>query len=200
MIKLACKIPKKVVLACSGGRDSMSALEFLVRGRREVTVAYFNHATSHGDDAESFLKTFCESQSLPLVVGQYNHKDDSRGPSEASWREQRYEFLKEQGQPVITAHHLQDAVEWWIFSALRGNPTLISAIREDVPVYRPFIMSHPSDLHKHFSSYEHIEDPTNATTKYTRNFIRHEMLPRAERVNPGLYTTIRNMYERFLND
>ena len=62
MIKLACKIPKKVVLACSGGRDSMSALEFLIRGRREVTVAYFNHATSHGDAAETFLKTFLVSQ------------------------------------------------------------------------------------------------------------------------------------------
>ena len=52
MIKLACKIPKKVVLACSGGRDSMSALEFLVKGRRDVTVAYFNHGTDHGDDAQ----------------------------------------------------------------------------------------------------------------------------------------------------
>ena len=40
------------MLACSGGRDSMSALEFLVRGRREVTVAYFNHSTPHGEDAE----------------------------------------------------------------------------------------------------------------------------------------------------
>ena len=41
MIRLACKIPIEVVLACSGGRDSMSALEFLVRGKRRITVAYF---------------------------------------------------------------------------------------------------------------------------------------------------------------
>lgn len=200
MIKLACKIPKKVVLACSGGRDSMSALEFLVRGRRAVTVAYFNHATPHGDDAETFLRSFCESQGFPLVVGKYNHKDDSRGPSEASWREQRYEFLEAQGMPVVTAHHLQDAVEWWIFSSLRGNPALIAPVREDIPVLRPFITSHPEDLHSHFCKYEHIQDPSNNQTVHTRNYIRHEILPKTLRVNPGIYTTVRNMYDRTNND
>tara|TARA_B100000131_G_scaffold102069_1_gene99073 strand:+ start:18332 stop:18934 length:603 start_codon:yes stop_codon:yes gene_type:complete len=200
VIKLACKIPKKIVLACSGGRDSMSALEFLVRGRRDVTVAYFNHATPHGDDAEAFLKDFCDTQSLPLVVGKYQHKDDQKEPTEASWRVQRYEFLKKQNTTVLTAHHLKDAVEWWIFSSLRGNPALIAPTRKDIPVIRPFITSHPDDLHTHFNEYKHIEDPSNKSTKFTRNFIRHEILHRAERVNPGLYTTIKNMYERHDND
>jgi len=199
VIKLACKIPKKVVLACSGGRDSMSALEFLVRGRREVTVAYFNHATPHGDDAEEFLGSFCDRQKLPLVVDRYKHQDPLKKPTEASWREKRYEFLKGLESPVITAHHLRDAVEWWIFSSLRGNPSLISPIREDIPALRPFIMSHPDELHHHFRKYPHIEDPTNRDTQFTRNFIRHELVHRAERVNPGLYTTIRNMYERSIN-
>ena len=196
MIKLACKIPKKVVLACSGGRDSMSALEFLIRGRRDVTVAYFNHATPHGEAAEVFLQDFCDRQKLPLVVGRYKPKEVQKEPTEASWRVGRYEFLESFGESVITAHHLKDAVEWWIFSSLRGNPSLIAPIRDDIPVLRPFITSPPDDLHHHFNAYEHIEDPSNKDLKFTRNFIRHEMLHRAERVNPGIYTTIRNMYER----
>lgn len=200
MIKLACKIPKKVVLACSGGRDSMSALEFLVRGRREVTVAYFNHSTPHGDEAEAFLRGFCDRQKIPLVVDRYQHKDARRKPTEASWRTQRYEFLRSQECPVVTAHHLRDAVEWWIFSSLRGRPSLISPVRGDIPALRPFITSHPDELHHHFREYPHIEDPTNRDTRFTRNFIRHEMVHRAERVNPGLYTTIRNMYERSPDD
>ena len=104
MIRLACKIPNKVVLACSAGRDSMSALEFLLRGRREVTVAYFNHSTPHGDDAERFLRSFCSQECLPLVVGQYHHKPSLSKPSEASWREARYEFLSSLNQPIVTAN------------------------------------------------------------------------------------------------
>ena len=174
----------------------MSALEFLVRGRREITVAYFNHATPHSDDAEGFLESFCSTQSLPLVVGKYKHKNSLKEPTEASWRIQRYEFFKTFDTPVVTGHHLKDAVEWWIFSSLRGNPTLISPVREDIPALRPFIMSHPDDLHTRFREYPHIEDPSNASLKFTRNFIRHEILHRAQRVNPGLYTTIKNMYEK----
>lgn len=178
----------------------MSALEFLLRGRREVTVAYFNHSTAHGDDAEAFLKDFCDRQKLPLVTGRYKHKDDQKPPTEASWREERYEFLSQFDTPVITAHHLQDAVEWWIFSSLRGNPALISPVREDIPVLRPFITSRPEDLHSHFCKYEHVQDPSNSQTVYTRNYIRHEILPKTLRVNPGIYTTIRNMYDRMSND
>ena len=195
MINLACKIPVDVALACSGGKDSMSALEFLVRGRRNVTVAYFNHATEHGDEAEEFLKKFCADQNLVLKVARYKHTVPNTDPTEASWREARYEFFETLGLPVVTAHHLKDAVEWWIFSSLRGKPSLITPVREDIPVIRPFITTHPNDLHSHFNAYEYVEDPSNAELRHTRNFIRHEMLDDAVRVNPGLYTTIKNLYQ-----
>jgi tRNA(Ile)-lysidine synthase len=173
----------------------MSALEFLLRGRRDVTVAYFNHDTPHGDDAESFIKNFCDRQKLPLVVDRYKHQSTKKDPTEASWRTSRYAFLSQFGEPVVTAHHLRDAVEWWIFSSLRGNPSLVPAVRDDIPVLRPFIKTHPDILH-HLCEFSHIEDPTNEDVKHTRNFIRHEILSRALRVNPGIYTTIKNLYER----
>ena len=196
MINLACKIPKKVVLACSGGRDSMSALEFLVRGRRDVTVAYFNHTTNHGYEAEEFLEAFCDRQKLPFVVGRYSFKDGKEEATEASWREERYQFLGQLNSPVITAHHLDDAVEWWIFSALRGNPSLTPIVRKDIPVLRPFLLSRPDDLHSHFGEYPHIEDGSNATDNFSRNIIRHNIVDQALRVNPGLYTTVKNLYTR----
>ena len=195
MINLACKIPKKVILACSGGRDSMSALEFLVRGRREVTVAYFNHATQHGDAAEAFLREFCDRQKIPLVVDRYNAKVKEKKPTEATWRDARYNFLGRMNLPIITAHHLDDAVEWWIFSSMRGKPNLMPIKRKDMPVIRPFLLSRQSVLHERFCEYPHIEDPTNAQLVHTRNFIRHELVPRSLHVNPGLHSTIRNLYK-----
>ena len=174
----------------------MSVLEFLIRGRREVTVAYFNHATDHAAVAERFLRSFCNDKNLSFVTGKYEHDNPGKEPTEASWREQRYAFLSGLGGPVVTGHHLGDAVEWWVFSSLRGNPTLISTTREDVPVLRPFLTSHPDEIHRHFGNYSHVEDPTNAETNYTRNFIRHVLMPNALRVNPGLFTTVKNLYKR----
>ena len=194
MFKLACQVPKKVVLACSGGRDSMSVLEFLLRGRREVTLAYFNHNTEHGQAAEEFLHKFCDRQKLPLVCGRYKHHNKDAKPTEAMWREQRYEFLSKIGDPIVTAHHLDDVVEWWVFSSMRGKPSLMPIEREDVQVVRPFLLTRQKELHTKFSEYTHIEDPTNAQTDYTRNYIRHELVPRIAKVNPGLHTTIKNLY------
>ena len=196
MIKLACKIPKQVVLACSGGRDSMSALEFLVKGNRDVTVAYFNHGTDHADEAEVFLEKFCDRQKLSLVVGRYKHKNTDKNPTEASWRSARYEFLSGLNLPIITGHHLGDAVEWWIFSSLRGNPNLTPVKRQDIEVLRPFLLTTPTDLHAHASKYPHIQDESNFTDNYARNVIRNNILEHALKVNPGLYTTVRNLYEK----
>tara|TARA_Y100000034_G_scaffold117414_1_gene156821 strand:+ start:3870 stop:4466 length:597 start_codon:yes stop_codon:yes gene_type:complete len=194
MIRLACSVPRKVVLACSGGRDSMSVLEFLVRGRREVTVAYFNHATPHGEDAEIFLREFCDRQKLSLVCGYYTNKNKTKKPTESTWRTARYQFLSQFNDPVITAHHLDDVVEWWIFSSMRGNPNLIPIQREDVNVIRPFLLSRQRELHKKFREYPHIEDPSNKETVHTRNFIRHEIVPKVLKINPGLHNTIKNLY------
>jgi len=200
MIKLACKIPRRVVLACSGGRDSMSALEFLVRGRREVTVAYFNHDTEHGQAAEEFLHAFCDRQKLTFVSGRYKHHSNISKPTEAVWREQRYEFLIGQNLPIVTAHHLDDAVEWWIFSSMRGNPRLMPVVREDLEVLHPFLWSRQKEIHEKFREYPHIEDPTNIQPIHVRNYIRHEIIPRALRVNPGLHSTVKNMYMRGTHD
>ena len=75
MPKLACKIPVKVALACSGGRDSMSALDFLLRGKREVKLVHFNHGTPGSLEAEAFVaktaaaKMVFESYLFPCLRG-----------------------------------------------------------------------------------------------------------------------------------
>ena len=196
MIRLACKIPKKVTLACSGGRDSMSALEFLLRGKRDVTVAYYNHGTIHGFEAYDFLKATCSSKGLDFVHDVCTEDVPSRKSKEEFWREQRYNFFRTLDGPIVTCHHLDDAVEWWIFSSLRGKGRLIPIERKDPHVLRPFLLTDKSQLHKNLSKYSHVEDPSNKETYFARNYIRHTLTPMCLEVNPGLYTTVRNLYER----
>ncbi len=196
MINLACKIPKKIVLACSGGKDSMSALDFLLRGRREVTVAYYDHGTQHGKNAFEFVKNICNNHNLPFVYGKCNVTPPPGVSKENFWREHRYEFFKSLREPIITGHHLDDAVEWWIFSSLRGNPRLIPVKRENPKILRPFLWSCKKDLHTQLKRFDYIEDPTNENTNFARNYIRHNLGPLCLNVNPGLAKTVRNLYER----
>ena len=61
MIKVLNGVPKgDFGLACSGGVDSMAILDFLINGRYNPHVLYFNHNTEHGDEAEKFITDYCK--------------------------------------------------------------------------------------------------------------------------------------------
>ena len=78
MIKVLGKIPKSEFgIACSGGVDSMAVLDFLRRSNYNPHVLYFNHNTDHGDEAEKFIKEYCEDNGLSLFVGRTDQKPKS---------------------------------------------------------------------------------------------------------------------------
>ena len=194
MPKLACKIPERVALACSGGADSMSALSFLLKGKREVVLLHFNHGTKGSDIAEDFVLRTAEQSKLECVVGR---PEKSLPANEASWREGRYKFFSESNYPVVMAHHLNDAAEWWIFSSLRGNPSLmpIKRYHNGVEILRPFIFFSRDKLVNH-NYLGNVEDPSNKNLKHSRNRIRNKIVPEALKVNPGLLKTVSNLYSR----
>lgn len=194
MIKLACPIPREVILAFSGGKDSVAALNFLLRGKRNVTLAYFNHGTTHSYHAEQFVKRLADHHGLDLKLGSYVDKADDKKPSEANWREQRYDFFRTLNGTILTAHHLNDAAEWWLFTSIRGNPRVMPVSRKDPDIIRPFIKTPKEAFHKVAKPYSWSEDPSNADWSYSRNRIRHEMMPSVLKVNPGFLTNVRKFY------
>ena len=66
-------------------------------------------------------------------------------------------------------------------------------IKPNSNIIRPFLLSKKVDLHR-FSEFDHVEDPSNLAVKYARNFVRKEIIPLAKHINPGLETTVRNLY------
>lgn len=171
----------------------MSALEFLLRGRRSVEIAYFNHETAHGREAEDFVISTAERLGLTYYISMPHSKRKKKESLEAYWHRERYDFFGKFSEPVVLAHHLSDATEWWLFSSFRGNPNLMPIQNSESNVIRPFLLSKKDDLHR-FNKFDHIEDPSNATTQYARNLVRKEIVPLAKKVNPGLETTVRNLY------
>jgi len=191
MIHITGKIPRQVAIAVSGGIDSMGALDFLRRAH-DVVVLHYNHGTPYAPKAEALVRDYCEKHDLTLIVGKCEEEMPAGVSKEAWWRDQRYKFFAESTElPIITAHHLDDQVENWIFTSLNGNSFLIPSKRDQY--IRPFLTTEKTDftlwcVRKNVPT---ISDPSNGDYRYMRNYIRHVLMPHALHINPGIKKTIK---------
>ncbi len=192
MIKVLGQIPKgEFGIACSGGVDSMAILHFLVKGRYNPHVIYFNHNTEHGHLAEKFITDYCSNNNLNLFVGRTELKPTSN--KEKIWSDLRYEFFSKFDFPIMTCHHLDDCVETYIFSCLRGFQSVIPYSKGNV--IRPFLLNEKSVFEKWCKQkmVPFIQDESNDCLDYSRNRIRHQIVPESLLVNPGLKTVVKKM-------
>ena len=195
MIKLITAIPHRVSVAVSGGPDSMAALDFVCRGLRDVQVLHFDHGTPHARDARAFVEDYCKNARLNLIVSGLQREKGPQESPEEYWRSERIRFFKEQSNhgPIVTAHHLDDAIEWWIFTSLHGDPRMMPIENHETGIIRPFLMTEKAELISwcRKRSVPYVEDPSNNSRDYMRNRIRHDIMPHALHVNPGLKKVIR---------
>lgn len=190
MIKIQGKLPREVYVACSGGVDSLAIVDFL-KNNHDVTVCHFDHGTAHSSHASEFVASYCDKNNLPMMYGTIGRaKRPLRQSQEEFWRNKRYKFLHSINAEVITAHHLDDCVETWLWSSLNGTGKIIPYRNRNV--VRPFRLTRKRDLTlwAQLKGVPYLEDDSNADTCYTRNYIRHEMMPHVLRVNPGIHKTI----------
>lgn len=189
MIKLILRPTRKLCLATSGGVDSMAAYNFLSRNH-QVTPVFFNHGTENSAKAEEFIK----ENTLNPIIGKIARKKAKDESWEEYWRNERYAFFKHLRStsllPVITAHHLDDVVETWIFSAIHGTPKLVAA--KNGIVHRPFLLTRKSDFVKWAENHgvKYIFDTSNEDNSKMRNHIRNNMMKDILKVNPGIHKTI----------
>jgi len=182
----------------------MAALDFACRGGRDIQVLHFDHGTCHGTQAREFIQSHCEARGLRLVVSTIRRERGHDESLEEYWRSERLRFFSEHREwgPIVTAHHLDDAVEWWIMSALHGEPRLIPSKNFDTGIIRPFLATSKSELVEWClrKSVPHIEDPSNSSREYMRNVVRHDIIPHALRVNPGLSKVVRKKLLQHANN
>jgi tRNA(Ile)-lysidine synthase len=197
MLKLSAKLPRQVVVAFSGGVDSTAVLDFLSRSH-DVTAAFFHHNTVNSERAFEFVSQYCFDRKIPLMVGMLNTGKPSKLSWEEFWREQRYSFFDSLGSglgPIVTAHNLDDCVETYLFSALHGTPKVIPVRRSNV--IRPFLTTEKKEFYNWCKrkNVPWCEDDSNTDTSYMRNYIRHELMPHAIKVNPGLHKVVRRIVQ-----
>ena len=192
MIRIIKKIPKKVTVACSGGIDSMVFVHFLLQGKKDVQLAYFNHDTAFARKSEQFVQEFAEDNRLKLHIGRVKGRKEKRSLEEF-WRDERYGFLQSiKSDFVITCHHLDDCVETWLMSAFHGQCKLIPYQRNH-NIFRPFLMTSKLSIKRYADSKDvkWVEDPSNQLTNFARNRVRHNIIPEVLQINKGIRNTIR---------
>jgi tRNA(Ile)-lysidine synthase len=210
------------IIGCSGGPDSMAALHYLTKGSHNShgIVVFIDHGTVTSFESLQIVKQYCKRYSWEFVSMQINLNRPKHKSQEEYWRDERYKLFAEAAKlsnatKLITAHHLDDAVETYIFNALNGKHYTIPVTRdlnEDilgdqiVTVIRPFLKNTKQELLDYCISEDirYYDDPTNHDGSNMRSYIRQHIIPHAKYVNPGLYTVVRtliehNPYKDFMN-
>jgi tRNA(Ile)-lysidine synthase len=194
MIRFLGKIPNQCTVAFSGGVDSVAVVDFLLNGKKQVELAFFHHGTKTSDEAQFFVEQFADRRCLKLKIGNITRHKSPEESQEEYWRNERHKFFSSFTNQVITAHHLDDAVETWIFTSLHGESRLIPYSSGNV--VHPFLITPKSEFvswceRKRLSW---MEDDSNNDLRFMRNLIRHRIIPEALRVNPGLHKVIKKKY------
>jgi len=199
MIKLLGRLPYNPVIALSGGVDSMAVADFVSRSR-PVECAFFHHGTDTSEQAEKVVSDYCQQRGWLLYKGSIvNERPDDISPEE-HWRNERYAWLDKLSLDIITAHHLDDCVETYLWSTMHGTAKVIPYRRNQV--IRPFLLTAKSELVAWAGRNQvpWIEDLSNKDTKYMRNYVRHMLMPSALHVNPGLAKVVARKVKDINND
>lgn len=193
MIRFLGDLPTKCTVAFSGGVDSVAVADFLLNGKRDVRLAFFDHGTRTSKEARIFVEKFSLDRGLKLDIGQINRDKRKDESLEEYWRNERYSFFS-QFENVVTAHHLDDAVETWIFTSLHGESKLIPARNGNV--IRPFLITPKSEMIAWCNrrNLQWVEDRSNLDVHHPRNRIRHNIVPQALLINPGLHKVVKKKY------
>jgi tRNA(Ile)-lysidine synthase len=213
--RLNVNAESQLVVGVSGGADSMALLDGLLRLQQRkgwpgaIHVAHVNHLL-RGAAAEADMQ-FVQSWTVQHEVGFSSLRVDvsalaqtQRRNWEATARTIRYDFFaqvahQQAAQFVCTAHTFDDQVETLLLRLLRGTaaPGLrgiheVMALREGIYLIRPLLAVTRAEVLAHCAQYcvEFRTDETNALEDFTRNRVRHTLLPLLHSFNPRFGETL----------
>ena len=190
----------KLLIAISGGLDSVVLTQLLHSLGFDISLAHcnFNLRALESDTDETFVKNLGKELSLCTYTTRFDTKEYAKThktSTQIAARALRYAWFKELQEEhhfnyVATAHHLDDNLETLIINLSRGTGleglTGIPPINKTI--VRPLLIFSRQEI-LDYAKAQHIswrEDQSNASTKYVRNKIRHQIIPVLKEINPNL--------------
>ena len=202
----------RLLLAVSGGLDSTVLCELSYRAGFDFTIAHCNFRLrgAESDRDEDFVRQLAHRYNREMLVQHFDTEAVASGRQlsvQVAARELRYEWFNQIVEKwdgagvVVTAHHLDDNIETMVMNFFRG--TGISGLRGMLPrqggVVRPLLFADRATLQQFAaeSGLAWVEDSSNESDKYTRNFFRHQILPLVEHAYPSALHNLGENLGRF---
>jgi tRNA(Ile)-lysidine synthase len=203
------KRPTRIYVGLSGGSDSVALLHSVAHyvhshSEHGVTAVHINHGLqSEADKWERFCAAFAKSLSVPFISKKIAVTDVSTYGVEAAARDARitaFQKLIDPGEPhlLVLAHHQDDQVETFMLRLLRGaglsglcSMRLYSS-QKHLRVLRPLLGIQKSRILQYLqdNALSYVNDPSNLQTHFTRNKVRHQLLPSILQQWPSIYRMI----------
>jgi len=195
--KKLCNASEKILVAVSGGIDSVVMLDLFSKINYHFSIVHCNFSL-RGDESdmdEHFVKELAEKYNVDFFIKKFNTIKDAEknGLSiQETARNLRYdwfdELAKQQGfDHIAVAHHFDDQVETFFINLLRGSGVtgLKGMPVKRGKIIRPLLFARRSEIVQHATDYKlgFREDSSNSSDKYLRNRIRHNILPEIEELS-----------------
>ncbi|WP_318345060.1 tRNA lysidine(34) synthetase TilS [Flagellimonas baculiformis] len=189
---------KRLLVACSGGVDSVVLAHLSQKLGLDMALAHCNFglrgAESDGD--EDFVRRLAEKLGVEVLVKRFDteaYAENNRGSIQMAARDLRYQWFQEVLEKegfdfLVTAHHADDNLETFLINLSRGTGIegLLGIPEVNEKIIRPLLVFSQDEVLEYAQS-EQIqwrEDSSNASNKYLRNRIRHEVLPKLKELHP----------------
>jgi len=186
---------ESVTVGLSGGADSVALLSVLLELGIRVEACHCNFGLrgAESDRDEEFCRSLCLSLGVPLKVRRFDvaaRRRETGESVEMACRELRYGWWREEGiETLAVAHHSDDNAETLMLNLLRGSG--IAGLKGMMPrnghTVRPLLCVSRADILDYLAGrgLGYVTDSTNASSDYTRNRIRNQLMPRIETLFPG---------------
>ncbi len=204
--------PDSVLLAAvSGGMDSVLMVYLLKSSGYNFGIAHCNFRL-RGDEAntdQEFCRQLAHQHNVPFHTINFdtlNHAADKKISVQMAARELRYQWFEQIKQQynysaIALAHHQNDAIETILLNLVRG--TGIAGMHGILPkngsLVRPLLFLTRDEIAEIIKNngMSYVEDSSNASVKYARNKLRHEVVPKLRELNPALESTFEKNLEHF---
>ncbi len=197
---------KKLLLAVSGGIDSMVLMRLCIEMKMDISVAHCNF-TLRGDESdtdEDFVKSQTDKLQIPIFIKKFDTKkiaEKEKSSIQVVARNLRYEWfntllINNDYDYMLTAHHLDDSLETFLINFTRGSGLngLTGIPQQNVSIVRPLLPFSRTEIEifAKENKVEWREDSSNASDKYLRNKLRHDVIPMLKELNPSLLYSFEN--------
>ena len=202
-----------ILVACSGGVDSMVLCDLLIKLEYKIAIAHCNfqlRGKESGED-EMFVEQFAKQNNISFHIVHFDtktYKQNNAVSTQMAARALRYDWFekirKENNYHVVaTAHHVDDQLETILLNLTKGTGMkgLTGMQSKNGFIIRPLLEISKQQIVEYVfeNNITYREDSSNASDDYQRNLLRHQVVPQLQKINPSLHSTCIDFINR-MND